>query len=299
MTPTEASMPSNSSSRIQSLISVNGAAGFSSGVAAVLAIVWSLLMSAALTTRAPYWFEHRFNHGIDSPVLALELARNQQDIDVVLQKSDKTNPDPQKTEKAQNALFWNTVLDCIFIPLYTGYIVLFGLAYHPQALRRILLILLAAATALADYTENARMFLALAGHAQSVYIPSLIKWSLLGLVLILLATLLLSNNIGPYTLPTRRLLGLAHIAAGALLLAGVVFTRYAWLALGAELFALTLLFNAIGLLGPLFAIQGTRQDFQTDFCDKRRRHQQVGPAVRDVPASGDDLRTSPDGPVHI
>lgn len=264
MTPMEASMPSNSSSRIKV------------GIIAALAIVWSLVMTLTFNIWVPYRLEHRFHYKIDSPILALELSRNESDIDAVLQNS----------EQAHDALFWNTVLDCVFIPLYSGYILLFGFAYHPRGFDKFALIFLTIATALADYAENTRIFLALAGHAHSVYIPSLIKWSLLGLVLILLATLLLSKNPGPYTLPTRRLLGLAHIAAGALILIGVAFSHYPWLALGVELFAFTLLINAIGLLGPALALHGTHQEFQTDFCEKRRRHEPVGPAVRDVRSDG-------------
>ena len=278
MIPTAASRSSNSSSpdrtRIRALVV---------GVVASLAIIWSLVMSLTFTIWVPYWFAHRFHYKIDSPILALELSRNQSDIDAVLQKNYDTNPDPQKSVKARNALYRNTILDCVFIPLYSGYILLFGLAYRPRSFDRFALIFLAVGTAVADYAENVRMFLALDDRAQSVYIPSLIKWSLLGLALILLATLLLSRNSGPYTLPTRRLLGLGHIAAGALIFLGVSFSHYPWLALGTELFAFTLLFNAIGLLGPVFAIPARRQEFQADFCEKRRRHQAVGPAVRDVP----------------
>ncbi len=260
MTLTGASTPSNSSSpdRLNKV-----------GIIAALAILWSLGMTATFTVWVPYWFQHRFDHQIDSPVLALELARNQADIDAVLQRSDPNNPDPQKTRKAQKALYWNTVLDCVFIPLYSGYMLLFGFAYHPRGFHRRALVVLTAATALADYAENACMFLALAGRVHSVYIPSLLKWSLLGLVLILLTTLLLSENPGPYSLPTRRLLGLGHITAGALILMGVVFSHYSWLALGVELFAFTLVINAIGLLGPVLALPGARQEFQTDFCEKR------------------------------
>jgi hypothetical protein len=235
-------------------------------------------MAATLQVWVPYRLEHRFHHNIDSPVLALELSRNQSDIDAVLQNS----------KPAHDALFRNTVLDCVFIPLYSGYLLLFGLAYHPRGSDKFVLIFLAVATALADYAENALMFLALGARAHSVYIPSLVKWSLLGLLLILIATLLLSRNLGPYTVPTRRLLGLGHIAAGALILLGVAFSHYPWLALGVELFGFTLLINAIGLFGPVLAIKPVRQEFESDYCEKRR-HQPIGPAVRDVPLSPTEL----------
>ncbi len=237
---------------------------------------------------APYSFEHRFHHDIDSPVLALELAHNPSDIGAVVQNGGAGNPDPDKSNKAIRALFLNTVLDCFFIPLYAGYLILFGLTYHPEHFARNVLIGLAIMTAIFDYAENILMFSALAARTPPVYVPSLIKWSLLALVLLMLAKLLLSRHSGPYSIATRRLLALLHIGAALLILLGVVFTEYPWIALGTQLFAFTLLVNVIGLFGPVLALNAMRQVAITDFCEKRRMKPTIGPAIREVPANGSE-----------
>ncbi len=233
---------------------------------------------------APYSFQHRFHHNIDSPVLALELARNSSDLDAVFQRNDPGNPDPQKSSKALGALLLNTILDCFFIPLYAGYLILFGLTYHPASFERSALMILAGSTALLDYLENCLKFGALAGREIRPYIPSLMKWSLLALVLLVLARLLLSRHPGPYSIASRRLLALLHGAAALLILFGVVFTQYPWLAVGTQLFACTVLINVIGLFGPVLAIEPMRQVSIPDFCEKRRMKPTIGPAIRDVTA---------------
>ena len=238
---------------------------------------------------APYSFEHRFHHDIDSPVLALELARDPSDIDAVLQRGDASNPDPEKSNKAIRALFLNTVLDCFFIPLYAGYLILFGFTYHPEGFARGVLIGVAIMTGIFDYVENILMFGVLAGRAVPVYIPSLIKWALLALVLLVLGKLLVSRPPGPYSIPTRRLLAVLHIGAALLILLGAVFTEYPWLALGVKLFAFTLLINVIGLFGPVLALDAVRQVSIPDFCEKRRmKRGNIGPAIQDIPADVSD-----------
>ncbi len=246
-------------------------------------------MTVALTAwPAPYSFKHRFHHDIDSPVLALELARDPSDIDAVLQRDDPGNPDPQKSNKAIRALFLNTVLDCFFIPLYAGYLILFGFTYHPERFDRVALICLVIMTGILDYAENILMFGAVAGRDMPVYVPSLMKWSLLALVLLMLAKLLLSGHPGPYSIPTRRLLALLHMGAALLILLGVIFTEYPWIALGTQLFAFTLLINVIGLFGPVLALNAMRQVAIPDFCEKRRIKPTIGPAIREVPANGSE-----------
>lgn len=128
--------------------------------------------------------------------------------------------------------------------------------------------------------------------ARIVYIPSLIKWSLLALVLLILARLLVSRNPGPYSIPTRRLLALLHSGASLLILLGVIFTEYPWIALGVQLFAFTLLINVIGLFGPVLVLNAVRQVSIPDFCEKRRMKPSIGPAIREVPANGSK---QPDG----
>ncbi|MBV8867334.1 MAG: hypothetical protein JO210_18195, partial [Acidobacteriaceae bacterium] len=146
------------------------------------------------------------------------------------------------------------------------------------------LLALTAATAILDYIENLLMFAALAGRAVPVYIPSLIKWSLLATVLLLIAKLLLSHHPGPYSVPTRRLFAFLHIGAAVLILLAVMFSEYPWLALGVQVFAFTVLINVIGLFGPVLAVNAVRQVSIPDFCEKRRMKRDIGPAIRDLPA---------------
>ncbi len=255
----------------------------------LLAVLWAIWMDIAFTVwPAPYSFQHRFHHKIDSPILALEMARNSSDIDAVLQRNDPGNPDPDKGTKAIQALYLNTVLDCFFIPLYTGYLVLFGLAYHPGAFARSVLIGLTAATGLTDYAENVLLFGVLGGRAIPVYIVSQAKWIWLALVLSVLASLLLSRHTGPYSIATRRVLAFLHIGAALFVLLGITFAEYPWLALGAELFTFTVLINVIGLFGPVLALDPIRQVSVPDFCEKRRMKAHTGPAVREMPADAMD-----------
>lgn len=218
------------------------------GIFALLAVLWSVLM-ITLFNLGPvsYPFPHRFAYEIDSPILALELARSPRDIDAVLQNNNAGSA------QAHRALFWNTVLDCVFIPLYSGYLILFGLSYQPRPIFRKVLTAYVIAVAVFDYLENTLMFLAVRGSSPPVFIPSTIKWLLLGLVLFLTTVLLLRPNPGPYSLSTSRLLGLVYLAAGALiflgtLVFGAILNNYALLELGTKIFALTVLFNAVGLL---------------------------------------------------
>jgi hypothetical protein len=251
-------------------------AALTAGILASLAIVWGLWMNVAITDKPfPYTFPHHFHHEIDSPILALELARDPADVAAVTQ---------QNNADAESALRWNTVFDCVFTPLYAGYLTFFGLAYAPRKRR---LVLLGAGIALFDYLENAFLFVSLDGGAPREYLPSAIKWTLLGLTLILIAKVLVSADAGPYSTPTRRLLALLFSVAGLLILLGLFAGPYSWLALGAELFAGTFVINAIGLFGPALAIQGKQQLFVTDFCEKRRVSGTVGPAIREVPLSDD------------
>ena len=70
-------------------------AALMAGIFALFAIFWGLWMSVAFTVGPfPYEFPHRFHRQIDSPVLALELARDAADVAAVTQKNDRANPDP-------------------------------------------------------------------------------------------------------------------------------------------------------------------------------------------------------------
>ena len=61
---------------------------------------------------------------------------------------------------------------------------------------------------------------------------------------------------------------------------------YSWLELGNEIFAITVLVNVIGLLGPLVGrwFPGIEIAYVDDFCRKQTLGIAHGPAVRATPA---------------
>jgi hypothetical protein len=242
------------------------------GTFALFAIVWGIFMSK----QSPYNFPHQFHHTIDSPILAMELARDSADVSAVTQRD---NP------AAKHSIKVNTILDCVFIPLYVGYLLFFALAYAPRSR---LLAPLMVGVGVFDYLENTGMFISLAGGAPRQYYPSAIKWTLLGLAVILIARLMVKADSGPYSMPTRRLLALVFGAAGGLMLLGISASHYSWLALGSEIFAATFVVNAIGLLGPIVAMEGEKLKFVEDFCEQKKVNPAIA-AVSEIPTtSGGD-----------
>jgi hypothetical protein len=239
------------------------------GVAAVVALAWWLWMTFAFTAwPAPYWFEHRFVRTVDSPVLALEFARSERERNAVFQRENDVNPDPQKSAEAIRALRFHTVLDCIFIPLCCGYLLLLGFSYTPRGRSRTALAATVLALAVVAWSEDVLLLFT----AGLVFVLAICKWVLLALTLIQIAGLLgRSSNRGPYSTATRRLLAVVHVAAAGLLIAGLCFSQLPWLALGGRIVAITLCVSAIGLLGPAFAIEGECRETNPDFCQERHK----------------------------
>jgi hypothetical protein len=135
-----------------------------------------------------------------------------------------------------------------------------------------LLAILVTGVALFDYLEDGQIFWALAGQNPPIFVPSLIKWGLLGVVFLVLSRILLISKSAVYTLPTKRLMSITYFAAGVLILADVTFGQwigYSHIALGAAIFSALLIINAVGLVGHYVAIPGIKLTYIENFCEQR------------------------------
>ena len=255
-------------------------ARLAAGLLAVAMTVLGFLMTVDLNSK--YKCEHDFHHGIDSPVLSVELASNATELKKAVNPECKNVPDPStKAEEAKAVLVRNTVADCFFIPLYTLFVWCFGYLFAVRAdgsqmWHRHPLTGLTIATAAADYLENIGIFRALGGGisdqvAQWTCWPSRVKWTLLGLALLLTFVILLRSENPIYSLATRRLLAIGYLASGILLVVGPWFPVFIGLAV--SIFALLVLLQALALLGPYVSdwIPADQPKYENDFCERRQR----------------------------
>jgi len=246
-------------------------------VAGCLAVGVAVLGMWMLLGLRHYTLEHNFQHDIDSPVLALELASNSHELESVL------NP-PSAAEDAKTqsraALQSNTYEDCLFIVLYSLFLWTFAdLFAGPDKVSRVnrwILAVVIVATALCDYAENLGIFRVLRTQqftdalAQQVCWPSRCKWLFFGGALLITATLLLLSHKKIYSLATRRLLAIAYAAAGLLIVTGLGYPPF--IELGVNVFGLTVVINLVALLGAYMSewIPPTIPEFVTDFCDDKK-----------------------------
>lgn len=210
------------------------------GVAAALTIAWSLLLMSVLNQ---YRFPHIFPYDIDSPVLALELSHGASDIDAVLHRSE-----PDKAPLATHIMWLGNVLDLVFIPIYAFFLWSLGRVFTD---RTRLLTWLVLGTALFDYLEDWQIFRALNGANPPIYLASLVKWGLLGLALLYTAVLLFRSASAVYSLPTKRLLGVAYLVSGGLIVIAVSLGQwigYSYIAIGLGIFGFLAIIHVIGLL---------------------------------------------------
>jgi hypothetical protein len=225
-------------------------------------IVWGLLLQAVLMG---YPFPHVFHHDVDSPVLALELSQGESDIEAVLHRSD------QAAAQAAGGLRWNTGLDLVFIPIYGFF--LWSLARVFTNRTRVLTLFIAG-TGLFDYLEDWRIFQALGGANPAIYLPSLLKWTLLGIVLVWIGVILLRSMSPVYSVATRRLLGLAFLVSGLLLLMAVTAGQligYSVIELALVIFSVLAVIQVFGLLGHYLSIPGATPKYVEDFCNERKK----------------------------
>ena len=193
------------------------------GLAALITIVWGLVMAYYV---GQYPYPHVFNHDVDSPVVALELSRGQRDIDKVLHRRHTESPTTPKSNPAVQNMALLNWLDLAFIPLYTFSIWSLARVFATRTRR---LAILVAGVAVFDYLEDGQIFRALAGQNPPIFIPSLIKWGLLGVVFLVLSRILLISKSAVYRLPTKRLMAIAYFAAGVVILARRGFRPMDWL----------------------------------------------------------------------
>ena len=256
---------------------------------AILAILMSSLSLWMYSDLQRYPCEHAFSHQIDSPVLALELASSRAEVERVLAPrcaAYQAISDPKRRgesyenarQTAHDVLLRNTIADCFFIPLYTSFIWSFGslFAGNANSLLRRVLTLATILTAAADYTENIGIFRSLRSGpsdllAQWTCWPSQFKWIVLALALSLTGVTLLRSQEILYSLATRRLLALAYLAAGTLLVIGV------WLpvliGLGLSVFGVIVAVQIVALLGPYVAdrFPPDKVVYEENFCKDREK----------------------------
>ena len=233
------------------------------GMAAAVAISWAALMISVLNR---YPFPHVFPQDVDSPVLALEMSRNASDIDAVLHRSE-----PDNAPRAAYIMWLGNVLDLVFIPI-CGFF-LWSLARLFTAHTRLLTSLIAGA-ALFDYVEDWQIFRALNGLSPAIYVSSLIKWGLLGLVFLFTAVILLRSVSPVYSTATKRLIAIAYLVSGGLIVLSVSlgeFIGYSHIELAMRIFGLVVIVHLIGMFGHYLSIPGISQKYVENFCEERRR----------------------------
>jgi len=233
------------------------------GLAALATILWGGILAIVI---GKYPYPHVFNHDVDSPVIALEISRGADDIDAVLHGETSKNRGP-----AEKNMALANDLDLVFIPLYA--ISIWSLARVFTSRTRLLALGVAAA-ALFDYLEDWQIYRALDGASPPIYIVSLIKWGFLGLVLIGLGCILVRSRVEIYTLSTKRLMAIGFFVSGGLILIDVGLGQwigYSHIALGSGIFALLLIANVVGFLGPYLRIQGRETKFVDNFCEERKK----------------------------
>jgi hypothetical protein len=246
------------------------------GFLAALMAVLGLVMSIGLRN---YTFDHNFHHGINSPILAVELASNYSELASVLDPPPLPNQEGAQAQ-ARAVVRTNTYEDCVFILLYTSFLWFFGMLFAFQrdgvsgGLRIFRVVIVA--TGFCDYAENLGIFRAIsAGQlsdslALNICWPSRCKWSLFGVALLITAFILLRSGSLIYSLATRRLLALAYIVSGALVIMGL------WnpplVELGINVFGFIVLINLVALLGPYISdwIPVTVPVYVDDFCERRK-----------------------------
>jgi hypothetical protein len=208
------------------------------GLAALAAIAWALIM---MYPEYNYPYPRKFNHGVKKPVIALEISRGEGDINAVLRRGSSQSDLAHRTMSQVN---W---LDLIFIPLYA--LSLWSTARlfteHTSILTAGIVL-----TGIFDYLEDWRIYQALEGDNPPIYVFSVIKWALLGIVLLGLSWIFATTQSAIYSVRTKRLLATGYFGAGAVILTDAVFggrIGYAHIALGVSIFGITMAVHAIGL----------------------------------------------------
>jgi hypothetical protein len=238
------------------------------GFGAVLVIAWAIVM---MLVPPQYPFPHVFHHDVDAPVLALELSRGEGDIELVLHRKEATTATNDPTAQAKDFERKNNDLDLVFIPLYRFFLWALARVFAKSA--RLLTALIIGVGAF-DYIEDWQIYHALDGQNPAIFIFSLVKWGLLGLVLFETGIILVRSTSPVYSLATKRLLAIAYFIAGLLMLIAVAFgdwNGYSLIEVAFLILVLLIVVHAVGLLGHYLAIPGIKPIFVEDFCEERKK----------------------------
>lgn len=162
--------------------------------------------------------------GFHSPVIALELVENEQQVRDILAVYEQRNPQPAAEQIRREIQLDNWVI----IPVYTLLFLAFSLwlsgSDRPRA-RALVIALVAGAVgaAASDLAENASILAALESLSQpvvdSIRQASLVKWALLAVLIGLLAVPFLTHK------GWVRIVGLLYLLAGVVGLGGVLWQR--------------------------------------------------------------------------
>jgi hypothetical protein len=203
--------------------------------------VLCLAAIALLSGRPAFSSASRPARGIPNPVVALEVARNVEEVDAVL--SDAPSPDREVMRIKQ-------YIDFGFIASYASLYAAMSLLLARDGGRVIAIsaAICGVAAALLDVVENLAILRILnvdlrhttQSMVDSIRLPSLGKWTLASVALLLLAILLLHQK-----RVSLRLIGVANLAAGAMGVYGIydnAFLVWAGIPTLAGMFGLALLF---------------------------------------------------------
>lgn len=234
------------------------------GVTAVLTALMGIIMLAGMV-RYPDKGKFHDNE-ISSPVLAMELARNRTDLEEVLQTQHPhqaaiKDSDSLNAYRAVSALYANTIEDCGFIPLYSLFLLPMILLFTGTSAKnkiRVAARILIGAVAVLDYAENYGIFKTLHASivtdelAHAIRYPSLGKWALLGVTLLVLGSVMVTSHKDVLSESVRTVLGIGFAITGVLLLMGMLCPM--WIGNANLLFSLLIIASATGLLAPFFRI---------------------------------------------
>ena len=241
----------------------------------LIALTTSVIFVVMFVGIVSYPFPAPFHDEIRSPILAVELPKNKSDLCTVFGTNHpglQTQPssqepcdtpganslDPFKAGQAVALVKANTLEDLVFILFYALFVYcLASLMTAPAdrwgiVLARIVGVLIFIAAVL-DYLEDYGIFSSLKAEeltnelAYHTRRPSLAKWSLIGICLLLLAAILLRSTVSIYKRGTRIAFAGLCIASGLLMLTGLLYPRL--MIYANSLFGLLILANAVGLLG--------------------------------------------------
>jgi hypothetical protein len=207
--------------------------------AGILAVL-NLAVIAILSGRPSFSNASRPVRGISNPVLAMEVVRNVQEVDAIL--SDAPSPD-------REAMRIKQYVDFAFIGAYGALFVLMSVLLMPEGrAAAIAAMILGVAGAIFDVIENLAILRVVdtsldrttQAAIDAIRYPSLVKWALASLTLVLLGILFARRRgIG------ARIVGGLDVIAGVLGLVGVydnVFLMWAGIPTLGGLVGLAILF---------------------------------------------------------